>query len=164
MLTSSSLIGTMGAHVYRSIFDLKLDKTCQKRVFLTTFSRAYFSMETWITHWILTIFPPCLFKKSFSRWLWGVGTLVTKLPAGVLGSDYVILVVQSRSRVGRSICRVLRPASMGDYCVFGWCKVLLFIIAINHSFMILVLGMWAGLIRVKQGCFGGQNAGFYRFF
>jgi len=24
--------------------------------------------------------------------------------------------------------------------------------------------MLAGLIRVKQGCFGGQNAGFYRFF
>ena len=87
--------------------------------------------------------------------------MVDNLPGGVLGSGYVILVVQSRSRVGTSVCRVLRPASMGDYCVFGWCKVLLFIIAIDHSFMILVLGMWAGLIRVKQGCFGGQNAGFY---
>jgi hypothetical protein len=35
MLISSSFVVTMGAHVYGSIFDLKLDKTCEKRVFLT---------------------------------------------------------------------------------------------------------------------------------
>lgn len=71
------------------------------------------------------------------------------MPGGVLGSGHVILVVQSRLKVGRGVYSGLRPAGVGDYCLFGWCKVLLFIIAIDHSFMILVLGMLVGLIRVK---------------
>jgi hypothetical protein len=156
MLTSSSLIVTRGAHVYRFIFHLKLDKTSKKRVFLTPISRPKFCMETWITQWVLTFTPPCIFKKSFSRWLWGAANVDGKLPGGVLGSGYVILVVQIRFRVGMSVCSRLRPASVGDYSVFGWCRVLLLIIAIDHSFIVLVLGMLAGFIRVKQGCFGGQ--------
>lgn len=76
------------------------------------------------------------------------------------GSCYVNLVVQRELRVEISTCRGLRPASVGDYCMFGCCKVLVLIIAIDHSLMILLLGMLAGVIRVKQACFWGQIGGF----
>jgi len=53
-------------------------------------------METWITNVILTFTPPRLFKKSFSRWLEGIANLCGEQPGGVLGSGYVIMVVQNR--------------------------------------------------------------------
>jgi len=119
-------------------------------------------MKTWITHWILTFSPPRRFEKSFSRWLWGDANPKSQHAGGRLG--VVVTSIWWSNEVWEwkiSVCRGLRPASVGDYCMFGCCKVLVLINAIDHSLMILLSGMLAGVIRVKQECLWGPNWVFF---